>query len=54
MKTNNIGGNSKSVKNDNSSWSSFGGNTPPQSKVKILPKDGNKPFLFRLKKWLTD
>lgn len=55
MKTNNVGGVSKTVKHHTSGgWSSWGGNKPPPSKVALLPKDGNKSFIYRLKKWLTE
>lgn len=52
MKTNNVGGGSNKVKHDSGGgWISWGGNRPPPSKVELLPKYGNKPFLFRLKEW---
>lgn len=55
MKTSNVGGGSKKVKHDGGGgWSSWGGNKPPVSRVALLPKDGNKSFMYRLKKWLTD
>jgi hypothetical protein len=34
-------------------WSSgIGGITPPQSRVQLLPKNINKPFIKRLLEWL--
>lgn len=56
MKTNNIGGRSKTVNSSTGGdWvGTYGGNKPPPSKILLIPKDSHKPFWFRLEKWLTE
>lgn len=42
----------KKIKNGNDSpWGCIGGSTPPQSRVRLLPQNMNKPLWWRIKEW---